>query len=297
LVVGTGPVSAGERRRDVTVVGTTFEMLQIRHLKMSIGRFLPRDLPDAMVCVLGARVQRELFPSENPLGKLVRIGDWRFRVIGVIAPRGTSIGMDLDEVVEIPVETGLRLFNRTTLFRVLAEVSSHNEIEAARRAVVEVLRERHAGEEDVTVLTQDSVLSAFDGILKALTAALAGIAAISLGVAGLGIMNVMLVSVSERTREVGLLKAVGVTHAQVVAVFLVEASILSTAGGCFGLLTGLGAGRILQQFYPDFPFQPPFWAVPVALSVSCAVGLLFGILPARNAARQNPVTALMRRKA
>jgi putative ABC transport system permease protein len=297
LVVGTGPVSAGERRRDVTVVGTTWEMLEIRHLKMSIGRFLPRDLPDGMVCVLGARVQRELFPNENPLGRLVRIGDWRFRVIGVIAPRGTSIGMDLDEVVEIPVETGLRLFNRTSLFRVLAEVGSHHEIEAARRAVVEVLRQRHAGEEDVTVLTQDSVLSAFDDILKALTAALAGIAAISLGVAGLGIMNVMLVSVSERTREVGLLKAVGVTHAQVLAVFLVEASILSTAGGGCGLLAGLGAGRMLQQFYPDFPFQPPAWAVPVALGVSCSVGLLFGILPARSAARQNPVTALMRRKA
>ena len=103
-------------------LGTTREMLEIRHLKMSSGRFLPANVRDAALCVLGARVQRELFPNENPLGKLVRIGDWRFRVIGVIAPRGTSIGMDLDEVVEIPVETGLRLFNRGSLFRILAEV-------------------------------------------------------------------------------------------------------------------------------------------------------------------------------
>ena len=297
LIVGTAAVRAGDRSREVTVVGTTREMLEIRHLKMSAGRFLPAGQFDAAVCVLGARVQRELFPEANPLGQLVRIGDWRFRVIGVIAPRGTSIGMDLDEVVEIPVETGLRLFNRSSLFRILAEVGSHDDIERARGRVLEVLRERHAGQEDVTVLTQDAVLATFDQILKALTAALAGIAAVSLGVAGLGIMNVMLVSVSERTREIGLLKAVGVTQAQVVTVFLVEAAILATAGGCLGLFSGLGAGRLLQQFYPDFPFQPPAWAIPAALGVSCLVGLLFGILPARNAARLDPVAALMRRKA
>jgi putative ABC transport system permease protein len=297
LVVGTAAVRAGERSREVTVVGTTHEMLEIRHLKMSTGRFLPPGQPDAAVCVLGARVRRELFPDENPLGNLVRVGDWRFRVIGVIAPRGTSIGMDLDEVVEIPVETGLRLFNRRSLFRILAEVGSHDQIERARGEVLHVLRERHAGQEDVTALTQDAVLSTFDQILQALTAALAGIAAVSLGVAGLGIMNVMLVSVSERTREIGLLKALGVTRAQVVSVFLVEAAILSTAGGGLGLLSGLGAGRLLQQVYPEFPFQPPGWGIPAALGVSCLVGLLFGILPARNAARLDPVAALMRRKA
>ena len=296
LVVGTAPVRSGERSREVTVVGTTHEMLEIRHLKMSIGRFLPAEQPDAAVCVLGARVQRELFPDENPLGKLVRIGEWRFRVIGVIAPRGMSIGMDLDEVVEIPVHTGLRLFNRSSLFRILAEVSSHDEIDRARSRVIEVLKERHAGEEDVTVLTQDAVLSTFDQILRALTAALVGIAAISLGVAGLGIMNVMLVSVSERTAEIGLLKAVGVTQAQVVAVFLVESAILATAGGVLGFLAGVGAGPLIQQFYPEFPIQPPAWGIPAALGVSCSVGLIFGILPARNASRLDPVMALMRRK-
>src|SRR5512135_1905985 len=138
LVVGTAPVRSGERSREVTVVGTTREMLEIRHLKMSTGRFLPADQPDAAVCVIGARVQRELFPDENPLGQLVRIGEWRFRVIGVIAPRGTSIGMDLDEVVEIPVDTALRLFNRTSLFRILAEVGSYEDTIAARQAAVNV---------------------------------------------------------------------------------------------------------------------------------------------------------------
>jgi len=297
IIVGTAAVRTGERSREVTVIGTTREILSIRHLEMSTGRFLPAEEPNAAVCVLGARVQRELFPEENPLGKLVRIGDWRFRVIGVIAPRGTSIGMDLDEVVEIPVDTGLRLFNRSSLFRILAEVGSHEDIDRARAAVLKVLRERHAGQEDVTVLTQDSVLATFNSILKALTAALASIAAISLGVAGLGIMNVMLVSVTERTREIGLLKALGATPAQVIAVFLVEAAILASVGGCVGLLAGLGAGRFLQEFYPEFPFHPPPWAIPAALGISCSVGLLFGILPARNAARLDPVMALMRRKA
>ena len=297
LVVGTAAARVGERSREVTVIGATRELLDIRQLKVSSGRFLPANVRDAALCVLGATVQRELFPNENPLGKLVRIGEWRFRVIGVLAPRGTSIGMDLDEVVEIPVETGLRLFNRGSLLRVLAEVGSHDQIETTRRAVIDVLRERHANEEDVTVLTQDSVLDTFDNILKVLTAALAGIAAVSLGVAGLGIMNVMLVSVSERTREIGLLKAVGVTRSQVIAVFLVEAAILATVGGCLGLFGGFVSGQVLQQLYPDFPYQTPGWAIPAALGVSCSVGLIFGIVPASRAAQLDPVAALMRRKA
>jgi putative ABC transport system permease protein len=297
VVVGTASARAGERTRETTVIGTTREILEVRHLQMSSGRFLPADEPDAPVCVLGAKVQRELFPDQNPLGQTVRIGEWRFRVIGVIAPRGTSIGMDMDEVVEIPVDTALRLFNRHSLFRILAEVDSHDQIDQARKSAIAVLTQRHAGEEDVTILTQDSVLGSFDLIFKALTAALAGIAAISLGVAGIGIMNVMLVSVSERTREIGLLKAVGVTHQQVVAVFLVEAAIISTAGGSLGLLAGIGAGRLLKGIYPDFPFHAPGWAVGAALAVSCLVGLFFGFLPARKAAQLDPVRALMMRKA
>ncbi|MCP5524942.1 MAG: ABC transporter permease [Verrucomicrobiales bacterium] len=297
IAVGTAAATAGSRSREVTVIGATHEILDIRHLKMASGRFLPPDLPDASVCVLGARVQRELFPDQNPLGRWIRIGDWRFRVIGVIEPRGTSIGMDLDEVVEIPVGTALRVFNRSGLFRVLAEVGSHSDLGTVKQSVIDVLRERHAGQEDVTLLTQDSVLETFNQILGVLTAALAGIAAISLGVAGLGIMNVMLVTVSERGREIGLLKALGATHRQVLVVFLVEAAILSTAGGCLGLLGGLGSGRVLEHLYPDFPVQAPHWAIVAALIVSCSVGLLFGILPARRAARLNPVQALMRRKA
>jgi putative ABC transport system permease protein len=297
VALGSGVAGYGDRRRDVTVIGTTHEMLEVRKLKMGIGRFLPERERDAPICVLGAQIQRELFGNQNPLGEMIRVGDSRFRVIGVLAPRGTSIGMNLDEVIEVPVETAMRMFNRTGLFRLLMQVRSHSEIEAARREVLNVLIERHNGEEDVTVLTQDSVLAPFNRILRLLTSVLAGIAAVSLAVAGIGIMNVMLVSVSERTREIGLLKAVGVTRGQIVQVFLLEAAIISMSGGLLGTAAGIGAGRLLQHFYPDFPARPPVWAVIAALAVSFSVGLLFGSLPARRAARLDPVEALMRKRA
>ncbi len=297
VAMGTAPAQFGERSRDVTVFGTTHDVLEIRSLKMGVGRFLPPDELDAPVCVLGAKVQRELFGNRNPLGEMIRLGEMRFRVIGVLAPRGTSIGLDLDEVVDIPVDAALRLFNRTSLFRILAQVRSHRDMDLTRDAVVALLTERHDGEEDVTVLTQDAVLSTFDQIFHALTAALAGIAAVSLSVAGIGIMNVMLVSVSERTREVGLLKALGVTRRQIVGVFLIEAALISTAGGLLGLATGLGAGRLLRYLIEGFPAEPPAWAVAAALVVSVTVGLLFGSLPARRAAALDPVEALMRRRA
>jgi putative ABC transport system permease protein len=284
ISLGTAAAEFGERSRQATIIGTTYEALAIRHLAMGTGRFLPEGVRDAPVCVIGAAIQTELFGNENPLGKMIRVGGTRFRIIGVLAPRGTSIGMNMDEVVDIPVDTGLRLFNRTSLFRVLAEVTSAREMDGARKRVIQVLTERH-GEEDVTVLTQDAVLSTFDRILKILTAALAGIAAVSLTVAGIGIMNVMLVSVSERTREIGLLKALGTTARQIVTVFLLD------------LILGLGGGRIFEHFVPAFSVRPPWWAVALALAVSAAVGLLFGSLPARNASRLDPVEALMRKRA
>jgi putative ABC transport system permease protein len=295
--IGTATVAYGDRRRDVTVIGTTHDILEVRELRMGAGRFIPEGERDAPVCVLGAVVQRELFGNQNPLGEMVRLGDVRLRVIGTLAPRGTSIGMNLDEVVEVPVDTGMRMFNRTGLFRVLAQVRSHTAMEAARRGVLAALKERHDNEEDVTVLTQDAVLATFNKILGLLTAVLTGIAAISLTVAGIGIMNVMLVSVSERTTEIGLLKAVGVTTRQIVHVFLIEAALLSTSGGLLGLAIGIGAGRFLQHLYPEFPVQPPWWAVVAAVGVSLAVGLLFGSMPARRAARLDPVEALMRKRA
>lgn len=294
LVVGGATARHGQLAREITVAGTTYGMIQVRRFRIGIGRYLPEGEAEKAprVCVIGVKIQQELFPGENPLGEMLRIGDERYRVIGVMAPRGTSLGMNMDEVVHVPVVPAMRMFNRRGLFRLLLEVGSQADIEAAKRRVLEVLEERHDGIEDVTIFTQDSVVATFGGVLAILTAALAGIAAISLSVAGIGIMNVMLVSVSERTREIGLLKAIGATPGQILGVFLAEAALISTVGGILGLLAGWAGDRVVVAFYPAFPVTPPRWAVAGAVVVSLLVGTIFGALPARRAARLDPVAAL-----
>jgi putative ABC transport system permease protein len=295
--MGTESVSHGERRRQVAVLGSTNELLAVRRLRVSRGRYLPATewSRGSAVAVLGATAARELFPGADPVGEIIRIGDWRMRVIGVMAPRGVQLGVNMDDVVHVPVATSMQMFNRSSLFRILIQVRAHAEMGRAREKVVGLLTERHDGEEDVTCLTQDAVLSAFSAILNALTLALAAIAAISLSVAGIGIMNVMLVSVAERTSEVGLLKALGAGRGQILLAFLAEAVLISTAGGVVGLLAGTGVVRALIALYPDLPARPPLWAVAAALALSVAVGATFGVLPARRATHLDPVAALSRR--
>ena len=297
LVIGTALGKAGERTRDVSVFGGTAEVQDVWRLKVRTGRFLPPGDAErgARVCVIGSLVQQELFPGRNPLGETLRLGDERFRVIGVLEPRGVALGFDMNEMVVVPVSIGLRMFNRTGLFRIFVEMDGHADVEAGREALRALLTQRHDGEEDFTVLTHDAVLSTFNRLLGMLTAALVGIAAISLGVAGVGIMNVMLVSVAERTREIGLLKALGVTRPQVVTVFLAESALISTLGGLLGLLLSGVLLRVGAELLPAFPLHAPGWAVVAALVVSLTVGLAFGALPARRAARLDPVQALARR--
>jgi putative ABC transport system permease protein len=294
--MGTETVAYGERRRQVAVSGTTPDMKALRQLRVARGRYLPAgelNRGEAVV-VLGHKVAEELFPGQDPVGHVVRLGSWRVRVIGTTAPRGVQLGLDLDDLVVVPVATAMRIFDRSSLFRVFIQVRSAGEVEGARAKVVRLLTERH-GEEDVTCISQDAVMSGFGAILTALTIALAAIAAISLAVAGIGIMNVMLVSVSERTREVGLLKAVGAGRGQILAVFLGEAVVLSSCGGLLGLAVGGGAVQALVTLYPDLPARPPLWAVMAAFGLSMAVGATFGVLPARRATRLDPVAALGRR--
>lgn len=297
VVLGTVMARHGDRAREVTVAGTTDEMLGARNIELRVGRYLPRGRAEqsARVAVVGAKLQRELFADQSPLGQILRLGEERYRVIGVMSARGESLGVNMDEVVHIPVVQAMRMFDRTSLFRILVEVGSHDQLEAVKAATIRVLTERHDGEEDVTVLTQDAVISSFGRILTILTAALGGIAAVSLTVAGIGIMNVMLVSVSERTAEIGLLIAVGARRVQVLAVFLVEAAVLSSLGGAVGLAVGFGVAAAIGYLYPTFPVAAPLWAVQGASAISVTVGLVFGALPARRAARLDPVVALARR--
>jgi putative ABC transport system permease protein len=198
-------------------------------------------------------------------------------------------------VVIIPVATALQLFNTNTLFRILVEARDREMIPAVIAHVEQTIRERHQGEDDVTVITQDAVLATFDKILQALTFAVAGIAAISLAVAGILIMNVMLVAVSQRTTEIGLLKALGAPRRQIVGLFLMEAGLLSALGAGLGLVVGQLGSWLIGYFYPALPVGAPWWAFVAAIGVALGTGLLFSLLPARRAAQLDPVQALARR--
>ena len=297
IAVGSAGVSYREREREVTVIGTTASFLEVRRLKMARGRFIPGGDPRraSPVCVLGAKLKRELFGTEPAIGRWVRIGDRRFRVLGVMASKGRSIGLDIEDLVVIPVASAQALFDTYSLFRVLAEARSEETVARARRDIRSIIRERHEGEDDVTVVTQDAVVATFDRIFTALTLTVAGIASISLVVAGILIMNVMLVAVSQRTSEVGLLKALGATSGAVLRVFLAEATILSFVGAAAGVAVGYVTITLADRAYPVLSLSAPAWAVASAVLVALGAGLVFGVLPARRAAKLDPVAALARR--
>ena len=296
LTAGNSEISANGRLREVVVAGTTSSYTAIRSFKMAAGSFLPdgdwnRGQP---VAVIGSKIKEEIFGANPAVGELIRLGDRRLRIVGVLKSVGQGLGMNTDEVVFVPVAVAQSLFNTHTLFRILIEARSRDEIEAVKREVTAALKARHGGEEDTTVITQDAVLATFDRLLRALTAAVAGIAAISLAVAGILVMNVMLVAVTQRTGEIGLLKALGARGETIRQVFLAEAAMLSLVGALTGYGLGLFGAFVLRLMYPVFPAYPPDWAVVAALGTALTTGLLFGIMPARRAARLDPVQALMK---
>jgi len=297
VVVGTSEMSVGSRLRDTLVLGSTAEFIDIRRFTLAQGSFLPVEDWDrgSPVMVIGAKLRTELFGAEPPLGQFVRIGERRFRVVGVLAASGSGLGMNTDELAIIPVALAQQLFNTGNLFRILVEARGRSAIEAAKRQVTAILRERHGGEEDVTVITQDAVLATFDRLLGTLTLGVAGIAAISLAVAGILVMNVMLVSVTQRRAEIGLMKALGGSGATIRLLFLVEAALLSIAGALGGYALGHLGAWVIRYLYPTLPAYPPDWAVLAALGTALVTGVLFGVMPARRAAALDPVLALARR--
>lgn len=294
LVVGSASVSYLGLDREVPVLGSTTELLEVRNWEMAQGQFLPAgDMDRAQsVAVIGAKIKRELFGNTNALGKWLRLGDRRFRVIGVLSSEGRAIGIDVEELVVVPVASAQMLFNSASLFRILVQARSRDEMQGAKKFILKTVADRHQGEEDITVITQDAVLKTFDSIFVALTMTLGGIAAVSLLVAGILVMNVMLVAVSQRTEEIGLLKAIGAQSAQVRHLFLAEALLLSLTGGILGLALGYGASWLLGVIYPTLSFIPPLWAVIAAMVTAIFSGLFFGMLPARRAAKMDPVQAL-----
>jgi putative ABC transport system permease protein len=293
ISVSTDRISHGQRSRQVPIVGATSELERLQQLELAAGSFLPPGDVDrgGSFVVLGHVVARELFADANPLGATVRIGGWRMRVIGVLAERGHQLGMDVDETVFIPTATGMRMANKSSVNRIMLELRPKASTDAVIERVKALLIERH-DEEDFTCVSQDAVLDSLSSILGMLTLAVAGIASISLAVAGIGIMNVMLVSVSERTDEVGLLKAVGAKRRQILSIFLIEAALLSLAGGLLGLLLGTAVVRIGNAFYPAIDAATPLWAIASVMGLSLGTGIVFGVLPAWRASHLDPVEAL-----
>jgi putative ABC transport system permease protein len=297
LNVGSVEVSWQNRKREVTLLGSTRDLLELRHWKLAAGRFLPDTDWDRAtpVCVLGKKIRDEIFGPHAALGQWIRLGQNRYRVIGVMASEGRSIGVDVEEAVIIPVAAAQALLNVSSLFRILIETRSRAEMQTVIDFSIATIRERHYGEEDVSVITQDAVLQTFDNILSALTYALGGIAAISLMVAGILIMNVMLVAVSQRTAEIGLLKALGASRRQILRLILTEALLLSMIGVLIGFVIGMGGSWGIRTALPDLQAYPPLWSMLASFLVAMLTGYLFSLLPARKAAGLDPVLALQGR--
>ena len=295
--LGEIAVSYRGRERQAPLLGSTAALLPIHHLEIARGSFLPEeDMEIARpVCVLGATISRELFGRQNPLGEMVRLGGFRCRVIGVLASQGRSLGHDTEELVVVPVAFAQMLLNTEGLFRILVEAREPESIPRLKAFILDTIARRHYGEEDITIVTQDSVLATFERILGALTLSVAGIAAISLVVAGILIMNVMLMAVAQRTGEIGLCKAIGASRRQIMVLLVTEALLLSAVGGLLGLAIGLAGSRLARSLYPELSAGPPSWAMVAALGTALATGLIFSLLPARRAARLDPIQALGRR--
>ncbi len=297
VVIGAAYVSYQQLSRETPVMGSNAELLKLRNWKMARGRFLPAadDTRAAAVCVLGSKLKQELFKNENPIGKKIRIGDRQFRIIGIMASEGRSIGVDVEDIVIIPTASAQSLFNTPSLFRILVEVNSRDALEQVKQHIVNTIKSRHQGEEDVTVISQDAVLGTFDQIFTSLTLTVTGIAAISLTVAGILIMNIMLVTVSQRTAEIGLLKAIGASHHQIQNLFLVEASLLTATGALLGIAIGYGGNLFIHTLFPALDNVAPGWAIAAAFLLALCTGLLFAVMPARRAARLDPIQALAHR--
>ena len=306
-VRGNALISRGSNDMDVSVSGITTSYQDVLSGEAAIGVFLSdADIVErSRVAVIGSNVFGKLFePNEDPLDQTIRVNNITFRVIGVMEERGAGVGgTNLDEMIFIPLTTAQdRLFRRRTVSgdyqvnTIYAAVVSEDRMEEAQQQISELLRERHnlafQGEDDFVIINQADLLSIFGDILSALTLFLSAIAFISLVVGGIGIMNIMLVSVTERTREIGLRKAVGAKRRNVLSQFLIEAVTLSVIGGILGIALGAGGAVAATSFVDDFSAVVGFDAIAIAILFSMAVGLFFGIYPAYRASRLNPIDAL-----
>ena len=292
-VRGNAEVEGNGRTRRTLIYGVNSKLPQIFRSTVQSGQFLPADDEGSAraFVVLGSKLKTELFGSENPLGQRLRVGGLHFRIIGVLAPKGQFLGIDLDDTAFVPTARAQELFNREGVdeINIAAEEGIPSALVASR--VKTHLIDRHS-REDFTIVTQEEMLKTLSNILNVLTMAVGALGGISLLVGGVGIVTIMTIAVTERTGEIGLLVALGAPRRTILALFLGEAVALSALGGLFGLILGIGLAQLIHFALPALPVHTPLSFVLLAEGIAIAIGLAAGVLPARNAARLDPVEAL-----
>jgi putative ABC transport system permease protein len=281
---------------NTSINGESPDYPQIKNWRIVSGSmFTDQDVKSlAKVAVIGKTVADQLFPNEDPVGQTLRIRNLPFRILGVLDVKGYSLfGSDQDDVVIIPYTSHMRrVSRRTSISSILIEASSPDKLDVVKQRVEDLLGQRRKGREpDFTVRTQEELAQAATETSKTMTLLLGGIAFVSLVVGGIGVMNIMLVSVTERTREIGIRLAIGAHGKDVLLQFLIEAILLSLLGGVLGIMAGIGASE-LASYYFGLPTLVSTTSVIIAVAVSTIIGIFFGFYPARKAAQLDPIEAL-----
>ncbi len=292
IVQGNAPIEFGKRSRRVTIIGCGPDMPKVFTFRVTLGGFLPHDdseAPRALV-VLGSKVREELFGGTSPLGDRIRVAGERYTVVGVMESKGQVLGFDLDDAVYIPARRSLDMFRRDGLMEIDLVYGAGRSVEELVGSAERLLVARH-GQLDFQIKTQQQMLDVLDSILGVLTFAVGALGGVSLLVGGVGILTITMIAVTERTSEIGLLRALGAERGHVLAIFLVEAAGLGAAGGAFGLFLGLASARLVDRFVPGLPVHTPWGFALMAEGVAVLIGLVAGILPARRAARRGTLEA------
>lgn len=292
-VSGNAEVRFHGKTRRTMIIGGGHDLPKVMASRVQTGSFLPDEDPAQAraFVVLGSKIREELFAGENPLGSYLSVGSQRYRVVGVMEPKGQILGFDMDDTVFIPAARAMELFNRPGLMEIHLSYKSNSDLDGVLRSITVLLKKRH-GREDFTLVPQAKALEVLGSVLDVITFAVGALGGISLLVGGVGILTIMTMAVSERTAEIGLLRALGAREKQILMLFLIEAILLSAAGGIAGLALGFGIAQGLHWLVPALPVHTPWQFAVLAELVAVGIGLVAGVVPAQRAARLNPVDAL-----
>jgi putative ABC transport system permease protein len=291
VLIDTRSMRYGSREHFTSVVGTNENFPTVRGFQMAEGEFFDRMEMSRDVCVIGPEVAQALFGEIDPLGKQITISGRRFTVKGVTVPKGSTFFIDNDDIVWIPYARMSRYFGKDRADNILVQAPDQEGVTAAEPLIAEILSEKGLEDFEFTVITQEDLVAFADSILSILTYLLGAIAGISLLVGGIGIMNIMLVSVTERTREIGIRKAIGAKTRDIMFQFLLESTVISTVGGCIGIALAWAGATAFSRIL-DIPNLMTLWAIALAFTFSGGVGIFFGVYPAAKAARLDPISSL-----